>query len=171
MFYWVNRTVFGIVYEQAMTVRRITIELVNPRRDGDREVHILTDLPEDICDSVISNLYRHRWEEETALHVLQMTLTCELSSISHFHISKNISDNTDGMLIAITEDERRAFIPSSVRGLVAGMKDIARTIDLKELRKSRRGPKKPTPKRLGNVTANDLYTAKLSRLTLPPLQR
>ena len=31
----------------------------------------------------IAELYRHRWEEETAFNVLQMTLTCEDSGIGH----------------------------------------------------------------------------------------
>ena len=31
----------------------------------------------------MADVYRHRWEEETAFNILQMTLTCELPSIGH----------------------------------------------------------------------------------------
>lgn len=69
--------------ENAMVVRRVTVVLNEPTRDGDTEIHILTNLPIKISGLVITNAYRHRWEEETAFNVLQMTLTCELSSIGH----------------------------------------------------------------------------------------
>jgi hypothetical protein len=186
--------------EDAMTVRRVTVELDVPTRDGDKVIHILTNLPGDICGTVVADLYRHRWEEETAFNVLQMTLTCEhpgvghpqaatflfclsvlafnlrqtifaalyathdeeeVNEISHFHVSKNVSDKTEGMLIAITEDEWAELIPSTVKPLVALLKKIARTIDLSEYRKSRRGPKKKKPHRSRNVPSSHVSTAKL----------
>jgi hypothetical protein len=205
----IGRISSGVVYEQelklsaaedAMTVRRVTVELDVPTRDGDKVIHILTNLPGDICGTVVADLYRHRWEEETAFNVLQMTLTCEhpgvghpqaatflfclsvlafnlrqtifaalyathdeeeVNEISHFHVSKNVSDKTEGMLIAITEDEWAELIPSTVKPLVALLKKIARTIDLSEYRKSRRGPKKKKPHRSRNVPSSHVSTAKL----------
>lgn len=82
----------GTVYEQSMkltaqkdalVVRRITVVLNKPTRDGDSKIHILSNLPPEVSASVIADAYRHRWEEETAFNVLQMTLTCELDSIGH----------------------------------------------------------------------------------------
>lgn len=70
-------------HEDSMVVRRITVALDRPTRNGDTEVHILTNLPMSTSPLTIANAYRRRWEEETAFHVLQMTLTCELSSIGH----------------------------------------------------------------------------------------
>jgi len=209
----IGRISTGVVYEQemklsaaedAMTVRRVTVELDVPTRDGDKVIHILTNLPGDICATVVADLYRHRWEEETAFNVLQMTLTCEhpgvghpqaatflfclsllafnlrqtifaalyathdeeeVDEISHFHVSKNVSDKTEGMLIAITEDEWTELIPSNIKQLVSQLKKIARTIDLKEYRKSRRGPKKKKPHRSRNVPSSHVSTAKLLGLT------
>lgn len=209
----IGRISTGVVYEQelklsaaedALTVRRITVELDQPTRDGDKEIHILSNLPSDVCATAVANVYRHRWEEETAFNVLQMTLTCEhpgvghpraatflfclsmlafnlrqtifaalyathddeeVDEISHFHVSKNVSDKTEGMLIAITEEEWTELIPSSIKPLTKLLEKIARTIDLKEYRKSRRGPKKKKPHRSRNVPSSHLSTAKLLGLT------
>jgi hypothetical protein len=87
-----GRTDSGTVYEQRMqlsaraeslVVRRITIVLDQPTRDGDKELHVLTSLPAKIDGRRIVDVYRLRWEEEGAFHVLQMTLTCELASVAH----------------------------------------------------------------------------------------
>ena len=209
----VGRTSTGVVYEQnmklsatddAMIVRRITVELDEPTRDGDKEIHVLSNLPSAVSASEIAELYRHRWEEETAFNVLQMTLTCEhpgvghpresaflfcmsvlafnlrqtifaalyathkaeeVDEISHFHVSKNVSEKTDGMLIAITEDEWTALIPSTIKGLSGLLRRIAGKIDLSDYRKSRRGPKKKKPHRSRNVASSHVSTAKLLGLT------
>lgn len=205
----IGRISTGVVYEQemklsaaddAMTVRRITVELDKPTRDGDQEIHVLTNLPGDVSATDVAELYRHRWEEETAFNVLQMTLTCEHSGIghpraaaflfcmsmlafnlrqsifavlyathdqedvddvSHFHISKNVSDKTEGMLIAITPDEWQQLIPATLKGTVSLLMKIARGIDLKDYRKSRRGPKKKKPHRSRNAASSHVSTAKL----------
>ncbi len=80
----------GVVYEQALeigdgeytlVVRRITVELDEPTRDGDVEIHILSNVPVvDATGCVLARLYRTRWEIENAFHVLTMTLNCELKS-------------------------------------------------------------------------------------------
>jgi Transposase DDE domain len=77
----------GRVYEQAMeistadqtlVVRRITLELVEPTRDGDMEIHILSNVPKDDANGcVLADLYRSRWEIENAFYILTMTLNCE----------------------------------------------------------------------------------------------
>jgi Transposase DDE domain len=88
----VGKTETGTVYEQqmrltadenAMVVRRITVILKKSTRDGATEIHILTNLPTEISALTVADAYRHRWEEETAFNVLQMTLTCELPSVGH----------------------------------------------------------------------------------------
>lgn len=78
----------GVVYEQALEignegetliVRRITVELNEPTRDGDRELHILSNVPvADASACELAQIYRERWEIENAFHVLTMTLTCEM---------------------------------------------------------------------------------------------
>jgi hypothetical protein len=80
----------GTVYEQSMEIcngdetrliRRITIELIEPTRDGDMEIHVLSNVPiEDADACVLAQLYRDRWEIENAFYVLTMTLNCETTS-------------------------------------------------------------------------------------------
>jgi len=61
----------GVVYEQKMEVpdeegeisvyRRITVHLYKPTRDGDTEIHVVTNLPKRVDATSIANLYRDRW--------------------------------------------------------------------------------------------------------------
>jgi hypothetical protein len=87
----IGRTKTGTVYEQriqtsaapeALVMRRITVELDQPTRDGDTAIHLLTNLPAEVSALTIGDLYRHRWEEETGYYYLTTTLTCELKSVS-----------------------------------------------------------------------------------------
>lgn len=83
----------GVVYEQALeigdgddtvVVRRITVELDKPTRDGDMEIHILSNVPTaDASACKLAQIYRERWEIENAFHVLTMTLNCEMKSNCH----------------------------------------------------------------------------------------
>jgi hypothetical protein len=81
----------GIVYEQklqigsgeqTLIVRRITVELSEPTRDGATEIHILSNVPAKDATAIrLAGLYHQRWEVENAFHILTMTLTCELKSL------------------------------------------------------------------------------------------
>jgi IS4 transposase len=84
----------GAVFEQAvrltepdgasLVVRRITVELDKPTRDGDREVHVLTDLPEGAADAVaVADLYRKRWTLETAFQEIEATLNGEIGALGY----------------------------------------------------------------------------------------
>lgn len=83
----------GLVYEQALeicdaddtlVVRRITVELHEPTRDGDLQIHLLSNVPTaDASGCELAQLYRQRWEIENAFHVLTMTLNCEMKSNCH----------------------------------------------------------------------------------------
>lgn len=89
----IGRTENGTVYEQPMllqdgsrqlTIRRITLELDEPTRDGELEIHILSNVPsEDATGIELAELYHQRWEIENAFYVLTTTLTCEVKSIGH----------------------------------------------------------------------------------------
>src|SRR5581483_11442816 len=80
----------GVVYEQAMKIhdgehtlvlRRVTVELHEPTRDGDLELHILSNLPAaDASACRLAQMYRQRWEIENAFYVLTTTLCCEMKS-------------------------------------------------------------------------------------------
>lgn len=86
----IGRIATGTVYEQAiqtnsaadaLTMRRITVELDQPTRDGDTVIHLLTNLPPQVTALAAGDTYRHRWEEETGFYYLTTTLTCELASV------------------------------------------------------------------------------------------
>lgn len=85
----IGRVANGTAYEQrmragGMTLRRVTVELHEPTRDGEMEIHILTNIPKSKADArKIANVYRQRWEIENGFHVLTMTMTCEVKSIGH----------------------------------------------------------------------------------------
>jgi hypothetical protein len=83
----------GRVYEQRIQVeqepgrhlelRRITIELNQRTRDGDTEIHILTNLPSRIRAKVIARLSQKRWTIETAFQELTVALKCEINTLAY----------------------------------------------------------------------------------------
>jgi hypothetical protein len=83
------------LYEQALSlteadtdatlmVRRITVELHTPTRQGEPELHILTNLPlADAPAQQISALYADRWTIETAFQHLTVDLACEVDTLGY----------------------------------------------------------------------------------------
>src|SRR5512144_238502 len=89
-----GRSETGSVFEQemrigdgdggSMAVRRITVELDTPTRDGETEVHLLTNLPAHVADAlVIADLYRRRWTVETAFGELATCLHGEVNTLGY----------------------------------------------------------------------------------------
>lgn len=69
---------------ETLLVRRITVESDQPTRDGDRELHILTDLPEEVADAMmVADLYRNRWTIETAFQELEAALHGEIDTLGY----------------------------------------------------------------------------------------
>jgi hypothetical protein len=67
-----------------LVVRRITVQLLTPTRDGETELHILTNLPvADAPAAQISALYADRWTIETAFHHLTVDLACEIDTLGY----------------------------------------------------------------------------------------
>lgn len=89
----VGRIATGVVYEQGlrlmdgkgrqMVVRRITVQLDEPTRDGDTEIHLLTNLPKRVHAEKIAEAYRSRWQIETAFAKLTTVLKCELNTLGY----------------------------------------------------------------------------------------
>src|ERR687884_259163 len=85
----------GPVYEQpmlvrdpdsgeTMRVRRITIELTEPTRDGDTALHILSNVPLPRASAAqLARLYGKRWSIERAFFELTTTLTCEINTLGY----------------------------------------------------------------------------------------
>lgn len=90
---YVGRIDTGVVYEQQlcltdeegneMTVRRITIKLDEATRDGDKELHVLTNLPKKVGARRIAEAYRTRWQVEAAFAKLTTVLRCELNTLGY----------------------------------------------------------------------------------------
>jgi hypothetical protein len=67
-----------------LVVRRVTVQLHTPTRDGDTELHILTNLPVIAAPAaLISALYADRWTIETAFHHLTVDLACEVDTLGY----------------------------------------------------------------------------------------
>lgn len=91
----IGRCPTGMVYEQAIrlpdpetgaagTYRRISVKLDQPTRDGDRELHLLSNVPESDADAVsLANLYRKRWTIETVFQEITATLQCEIHTLGY----------------------------------------------------------------------------------------
>lgn len=83
----------GRVWEQAVALRdgsglrfvarRVTVGLDAPTRDGDAEVHVLTNLPAAVPAARVADLYRKRWTIETAFAELAKTLSGEIDTLGY----------------------------------------------------------------------------------------
>jgi hypothetical protein len=89
-----GRSETGQVYEQVvalrdepgdiLTARRVTVELDQPTRDGDSELHILTNIaPADANALVIAELYRGRWTIASAFGELAAVLSNEIDTLAY----------------------------------------------------------------------------------------
>jgi len=90
----IGRCPTGMIYEQKMRlmdengnakdVRRVTIELTTPTRDGETEIHLLTNLPAGAANArSVADLYLHRWTVEKAFHELDQALNGEIKTLGY----------------------------------------------------------------------------------------
>ena len=90
-----GKSTTGSVYEQELriidpdsgatsSVRRITVELNEPTRDKEWELHLLSNLPAQDADALqVAELYRKRWTIETAFQEITLNLGCEISTLGY----------------------------------------------------------------------------------------
>jgi hypothetical protein len=88
-----RRSETGWVYEQRLRlrneqgevreVRRITVVLDKPTRDGDTEIHILTNLPKRVPALKVADVYRKRWTIEGLFLEVAQTLSCEIDTLCY----------------------------------------------------------------------------------------
>ena len=88
-----RRTEGGMLYEQrlqitnregeSLVLRRITIELDQPTRFGETELHLLTNLPPQMTATPIVTVYRQRWSLETAFMHLATVLRSEVNTLGY----------------------------------------------------------------------------------------
>jgi hypothetical protein len=90
----VGRCDTGMVYEQemeidnpsagaTMTVRRITVELDQPTRDGDVVIHVLANLPAAVDAVKVAEIYRKRWTVEAAFQELGQAFDAEIDTLCY----------------------------------------------------------------------------------------
>lgn len=93
-FKFVGTSASGEVYDQAVqltspsgqtwSLRRITITLKTPTRDGETRLVLLTNLPLAVADAVkIGAAYRTRWGIETAFQKLEKNFNSEITSLGY----------------------------------------------------------------------------------------
>jgi hypothetical protein len=69
---------------EILFVRRVTVELDKETRDGERTIHILTNLPKKEADAIkVADLYRCRWTLETAFQELEASLHGEINTLGY----------------------------------------------------------------------------------------
>jgi hypothetical protein len=83
----------GTVYEQVITIpigkdqvrtlRRVTVRLNEATRDGDQEIHLMTNLPKRTSALRVAELYRDRWRIETAFQEMAKNLQGEIQALGY----------------------------------------------------------------------------------------
>lgn len=69
---------------RTVQARCVTVELDEPTRDGERELHLVTNLPvKDATAQRVAMLYRKRWTIETVFQEMTETLTCEIKTLAY----------------------------------------------------------------------------------------
>lgn len=66
-----------------LRVRRVTLVLDVPTREGETEIHVLTNLPESVTAIAVMNLYRKRWRIEGLFQDLTTILKCEVNALGY----------------------------------------------------------------------------------------
>lgn len=82
----------GKIYEQSNSftyegatskIRRITVELNQPTKDKETEIHIFTNLPVEISAMKIADSYQKRWTIEGLFLEIKKTLQCEINELCY----------------------------------------------------------------------------------------
>lgn len=89
----IGRCATGVIYQQRIRVgegsesqlwRRITIKLDKPTRNGEKEIHLLTNLPlRDASACKVAELYLKRWTIENAFQELEQALRSEINTLGY----------------------------------------------------------------------------------------
>jgi IS4 transposase len=95
----IGRCESGMVYEQEMEIRnskeadpqkqvmclrRITIELDAPTRDGETVIHLVTNVPAEAGDAIVlAELYLRRWDIENAFQEIEQALRSEVDTLCY----------------------------------------------------------------------------------------
>jgi hypothetical protein len=127
----VGRVEGGTVYEQTLwledgagkvlAVRRVSVVLDEPTRDGETEIHILTNLPARVSAKRVARLYRDRWGIEHWFLNLTTILRCELNTLPYPKAA------LFGFCAAVVAGNVLATVKSAL-GAVHGIEKVAREV-------------------------------------------
>ena len=89
-----GRCATGVVHEQRLelsdaeghpwVIRRITIRLDEPTRDGDTELHLLSNVPANMGNArQLAEAYHQRWTIEVMFLEMSQTLACEIDTLGY----------------------------------------------------------------------------------------
>jgi len=116
----VGRTGTGVVYEQTLwlqdedgvelKVRRVSLKLDKPTRDGEQTIHLLTNLPAKIAAPRLATLYRQRWTIEGLFHNLTVLLRCEVNTLAYPKAA------LFGFCVALAASNVLAAVKAALRG-------------------------------------------------------
>ena len=151
--------------------------LDTPTRDGDAEVHILTNLPAAVPAARVADLYRKRWTIETAFAELAKTLSGEIDTLGYpraalfgfglalaasgYYLADELAGTSRGMAIAIGPKAWAVSTTLGDAGLARLLKEIAGRVKVSRYRKHPRGPKKPPVPRRRDRGKPHVATARL----------
>jgi hypothetical protein len=89
----IGRCETGVIYEQKLLlqsgtetlwVRRVTIRLDHPTRSGEKEIHLLTNLPRKHANAYkVAELYLQRWTIENAFQEIEQALRSEINTLGY----------------------------------------------------------------------------------------
>jgi hypothetical protein len=187
---WVYEQPIALVFEgRVQTFRRVSVVLDEPTRDGDPEIHILTNLPQKQTAVVVAMLYRRRWTIEGLFLEVSQTLNAEPQTLAYpkaalfafclgllasnavslikaavraehgaeaeeqlsvYYAALDIQQVYRGMMIALPAERWSVFGSMSAEVLAQSLRQMAKAVDLPSYRKTTRGPKKPTPRKVYN---------------------
>ena len=69
---------------EVLFLRRVTVILDEPTRDGDTVIHLVTNLPVEAANArTIAGMYRRRWTIETAFQEMEKTLEGEIKELGY----------------------------------------------------------------------------------------
>ena len=98
---------------------------------------------------------------KTAIAAAQNEATL-VDEISTYYVALEISQNWSGFRLMISDEEfEELYSPGSPKQLAIKLRRLAKLVALERIRKSKRGPKKPPPKKKSGNRGNHVATARL----------
>jgi IS4 transposase len=85
----------------------------------------------------------------------------QMESLSHYYVALEISETTDGLLLAIPSDDWSWCVDADVDEFAERLLEVVSSMDVSTYRKSVRGPKKPPPKKKGNKRTVHVSTKRI----------